>query len=606
MCGVAGFIGTETISDDRVQVALHAMRNRGPDHKDWVEFHNENHHVYLLHSRLNIIDLHEQANQPFVLDNHVLLFNGEIYNYKELREQLPDTNWKTNSDTEVLLHYYLKYGENCVDHFEGMWAFAIYDKQTKRLLLSRDRFGEKPLYVWERPEGVYFASETRFLWAMAGHRSPVNYRHIFRYLVNGYKSLYKTDEEFYEDIRALPYASLATIGFDGLVRVSRYWEPGVCDVENMSMQEAVAGFREHLLLSIKLRLRADVPLAFCLSGGVDSGTIASIAAKEFNYDVATFSLIDRDERYNEYDNIKAVIDELQCQHTIINLESDGMLDRLKKLVAYHDCPVSTISYLIHSMLSEAISEQGFHVVCSGTGADELVTGYYDHFNLHLYEMREHQNFERWQADWERYIRPVVRNPYLQNPMLYFDNPSFRDHVYLNNDVFRRFLNTGFDEEFTEETYDGSILRNRMLNELFHESIPVILHEDDLNSMMYSVENRSPYLDRKLFEFACSIPHEHLVRDGYAKYVLREAVKGILPEQVRLDRRKKGFNASIHSIVDFDDAETRAWLLSDSSVFDLVIREKVSELFDHPRPFSNSESKFLFNFINVRMFLELVT
>ena len=167
-----------------------------------------------------------------------------------------------------------------------------------------------------------------------------------------------------------------------------------------------------------------------------------------------------------------------------------------------------------------------------------------------------------------------------------------------------YLKAPFEEPFSEERFTGNQLRNRMMNELFHEATPVILHEDDLNSMCYSIENRSPYLDTRLLKFANSIPSKHLIRDGYGKYILRESMKGILNDQVRLDRRKKGFNASINSIIDLQDTEVRAYLLDPKAeIFEIIDRSMITKLFDQ-FPIPNHLSKFIFNFINARIFLEM--
>ena len=191
---------------------------------------------------------------------------------------------------------------------------------------------------------------------------------------------------------------------------------------------------------------------------------------------------------------------------------------------------------------------------------------------------------------------------MRNPELYFQNTGIREHIYLNNDVFAGFLREDFKEEFIESNYCNSLLRNRMLNELFHETVPPIIHEDDLNSMMFSIENRSPYLDSRLFEFAYSIPNEHLIYDGYGKYILREAVTGILNESVRTDRRKKGFNASIHSLVNLDQAIIGIFI-SRQSFYELLDRDKIKTVI-RDRPSENSFSKFIFYFINAKVFLEL--
>ena len=165
-------------------------------------------------------------------------------------------------------------------------------------------------------------------------------------------------------------------------------------------------------------------------------------------------------------------------------------------------------------------------------------GYYDHFNLHLYEMRDHPEFDKFLNDWQDHTGNFIRNPYLKNPKLYFEDQSIRAHNHLNSNIFASFLVDDFSIDVNENIYTDSLLRNRMLNELFHESTPIILHEDDLNSMQYSIENRSPFLDVNLFEFVNSIPNEYLIRDGYGKFILRKAVDGILNDKVRLDRRKK--------------------------------------------------------------------
>lgn len=604
MCGIAGYIGKKTIQQPIIERTLQLMSNRGPDDQTYKSYQLNNTNIYFLHSRLSIIDLAERSNQPYEIGDYVLTYNGEIYNYIEVRNELRKKghNFVTASDTEVLLKAYIEYGQDCVKHFNGMWSFAILDKKKNQVFLSRDRFAEKPLYYLQNEDGLYFGSEIKFIQSLVKRKLKVNYQHIARYLVNGYKSLYKTSETFFEEIKELKYATNATIDVALNFDTYRYWQPTFTP-QKMTLQEAIEGARHHLLESVKIRLRSDVPLAFCLSGGVDSSGLAAIARKCFNYDVATFSIIDSDERYNEYDNIKASIDDLQCKHTLINISYENTFEKLKALVAYHDVPIATISYFVHSLLSEAISQNGYKVAISGTSADELFTGYYDHFNLHLYEMRNHPDYQKYVKDWYDNTGKFVRNPYLKNPALYIENPDCRNHVYLNNHIFASYLKQDFSETFTETKYCDSLLRSRMLNELFHEATPLILHEDDLNSMKYSIENRSPYLDPNLFSFAYSIPAEHLILDGYGKYVLREALGGILNDQVRLDRRKKGFNAAITSIVDFKDKETREYLLDkNSTVFDIIKPTVIEEIFAK-ETLPNSYSKFLFNFINTKMFLD---
>ncbi|OHB20655.1 MAG: asparagine synthase (glutamine-hydrolyzing) [Parcubacteria group bacterium RIFCSPHIGHO2_01_FULL_56_18] len=581
------------------------MENRGPDHQEHRRVATGAVNVDLLHARLSIIDLDPRSNQPLTIGPATVVFNGEIYNYLELRAELKrrGVSFTTHSDTEVLVQAYLVWGEKCVEKFEGMWAFAIWDQQKQRLFLSRDRFAEKPLYYKSARGGFYFGSEVKFLRSLLDRPLAVNQRQILRYLVHGYRSLYQHGETFFEEVQEVPYASNMIIDSSGKQRTYRYWEPAYRP-QQMTIAEAIERTRAALLRSIKLRLRADVPLAFCLSGGVDSGSLISLAAKELNQEVAAFSMVVSDARYNEQNNVMATARDVGCEHTLIQLKPGAdVLDRLQALVAYHDAPVATITFFVHEYLMEAMAERGYKVSVSGTSGDELFSGYYDHWLLHLLEMRNHPDFAQRLKEWQQYIQPLVRNPYLKEPRLFFDNLEERRYLFLDRDVFAQYLRQDFTEEFSEHHFTASPLRNRMLNELFHEATRVVLHEDDLNAMKYSIENRSPYLDTRLFELAYSIPPEHLLKNGFGKYVLREAMRGILNDQVRLSRQKFGFNAPFADLIDVNNASDWDYLMSDGPIFELVDKSKIAvALRESTMP--ESMSKFLFNFVNAKLFLEL--
>lgn len=606
MCGIAGYFGTASISEDRVSACLRLMRRRGPDHQAaWRTTTNSGSQALLLHSRLSIIDLDSRSHQPFTIGNTTLVFNGEIYNYVELRQRLREHGvaLHTTSDTEVLLQYYRLYGEDCLAHFEGMWSFAIYDGDRQALFLARDRFAEKPLYLQRTPHGVYFGSEIKFIASLSQTQLRVNISHVKRYLALGYKALYKVPDTFFEGIEELRYAQCLTLSPDRPGAARRYWSPHVRSDDTMSLQDAVDGVRTRLSQSMRLRIRSDVPLAFCLSGGVDSAALVSIAAKELNCKLKTFSIIDEDERYNEEDNILATVKDVGCDYELLRIPKEDVIERLRDLIAYHDAPIATITFYVHALISQAVHRGGYRVAFSGTSADELFTGYYDHFLLHLYAMRGEPSYTEYLNDWRRHIAGFVRNPFLRDPDLYVKEPHFRGHVFDGSEELAQYLIEPTAPAFSEASFTPDLLRNRMLNELFHEATPVILHEDDLNSMRFSIENRSPYLDTALFEFAYSIPARHLIRKGFGKYVLREAVAGILNDAVRLDRRKKGFNASISSMIDFREPAVREYLLdSGARVYELVNRKRIVELFDLPS-IPNHLSKFLFSFINARIFLE---
>ena len=606
MCGIVGSIGQALPDDQRRGFALDAMRERGPDANGQHLGVFRGAQVSLLHTRLAIIDLDPRANQPFTRAGLAMVYNGEVYNYVELRQELEALGhaFTTSSDTEVVLEAYRAWGTECFDRFEGMWALAILDPD-KGLVLSRDRFGEKPLYIQRVDGTLYFASDLSALAALSGRKPTIDQTQVMRYLVNGYKALHKAPRTYYSDVDVLPTATFAVLDSAGTVKAEKYWRLAYRPDDTLSMDDALAGARERLDRAVSLRLRADVPVAFCLSGGVDSAALASIAAKRFGQDLHCFSIIDGDPRYNEQANIQAVVDDLGCSTHQIRTSTEGFFDRLDDLIRYRRQPICTISYYVHSFLSESIHDQGYKIAISGTAADEIFTGYYDHYSMWLGEMsREvgHNAFNALVEDWKGSYGAVVRNPHLQDPLAFAKNPDQREHIFLNQDLFEDMLAKPFHEDFAESRYSENLLHNRMMNELFHESIPPILAEDDANSMRWSVENRSPYLDRDLVEFLYTVPSRHLVHDGYVKWLLRAAAQGALTDTVRLDRAKKGFNASILSLVDVKDPATRERVLSDSALFDILDREKFAALLDRDE-WPNSLSKFLFSALSSRAFFD---
>lgn len=602
MCGIAGYVGSREVSDERVTQTLALMRRRGPDHAAARKLRTPSgRHVALLHSRLSILDLDERSNQPFAVDGGLIVFNGEMYNFVELRAELERQGFafRTSSDTEVMLRALRHWGpQTALDKAEGMWAFAAYDDASGALVLSRDRFGEKPLYFVEDPHGITFGSEVKFISALRGEKLAVDLDHVKRYLVNGYKALYKQPRHFFQGLQELPSASTMTIAPDGTKTVERYWKPRLDIDESMSRDDAVAHTRKALIRSVELRLRADVPIAFCMSGGVDSNALISIAKKELGYNVHGFTIASEDGRYDESELVDKSVAALGLKHTSIPTDTKDFLPRLRELVRYHDAPVYTITYYAHWLLMQSIHEHGYRISVSGTAADELFSGYYDHYLAYLAETKD----PAARAAWMEHVKPVVRNPFLSNPDLFANDASFRDHIYLDAEGFAQYLHQPWSEPFAETHFGPSVLRTRMLNELFHEAVPVILHEDDLNAMYYSVENRSPFLDRALFELTMKIPTRHLMRDGYAKAVLRDSMRGIAPDAILDNRQKVGFNAPIFDFLNPADPATRAALLAPSPIWDLIRKNKIEELIDKAF-LPNSQSKFLFYFLCSKMFLE---
>lgn len=606
MCGIAGYAGTDALDPARIDACLKLMGRRGPDHAAWKSWAGPaGRKTYLLHSRLSIIDLDARAHQPFLEDKKALVFNGELYNFLEIRKDLEarGKRFATSSDTEVLIKALAADGWDVLDKLEGMWAFALYDEADGTLTLCRDRFGEKPLFYYRDGSGVYFGSEVKYIAALLGRRLELNHSHLYRFLVNGYKALYKEKNSFFRGMEEVPAAGALRLGPGAAEKAWTYWTPRFAPDEGMTFAQAAAGARERLIRSVELRLRADVPLAFCMSGGIDSNALISVAKKVFNYDVHGFTIANTDERYEESEMVDHAVGQLKLRHTSLPVDTRDFLPRLRRLVRQHDAPVYTITYYAQWLLMQSVAEHGYKISVSGTAADELFTGYYDHHLAYLYEVRNDAALHAAsKAAWMTHIKPIVRNPHLGNPDLFIKDPAFRDHIFLDAPAFAEYLVKPWFEPFHERRFTDSLLRNRTMNELFHEAIPVILHEDDLNAMYFSVENRSPFLDRSLFEFCHTIPTRHLIREARAKAVLRESMRGIVPDKILDNPRKVGFNAPIYSFLDVNDPSVRAELLADSPVFDHIRRDKIEELIQKAR-LPNSESKFLFYFLSTKMFLE---
>jgi asparagine synthase (glutamine-hydrolysing) len=484
-----------------------------------------------------------------------------------------------------------------------MWAFAWLDRRTNTVWLARDRFGEKPLFWCHTDEEVVFASEIATLRSLSSHTPAVNYDQIYRYLVNGYKSLNKSTDSFYDGIYRVEPGSWIRIDADLSVERGRYWDLKFNPQQKMKFADAVAETRWRLEVAVTRTMQADVPIAFSLSGGVDSNALLFLAKYLCQEPIRAFTIQTRDSRYDETDSVRRVLASSDVAHEFVRINREHGLERLRKLVERRSSPISTISHFMQRQLYEAMAKSGVKVAISGTAADEIFTGYYDHHLLYFAAIKNHRNLlVESIANWTRHIKPHVRNPFLTDANLFIDRPVFREHIYLESERFAKSLRTRWSEKFDERNYCSDILRNRMMNELFHEATPVILFEDDINAMSASIENRSPYLDRELVEFVFTIPTPLLIRDGYTKSVLREAIKDFLPMSVKSDYHKVGFNATITDLFDFKSDGFRSEVLSDSEVFSVVSRDYVETLLDNPT-LQNSASKFLFNVLNIKMFLE---
>ena len=608
MCGIAGYIGFSEISRTRLETCLSHLKSRGPDDQGIYVKNSGQMKVGLVHTRLSIIDLDKRSAQPFRYGKYVFSYNGEIYNYLELRSELVTLGHKfqTQGDTEVLAAAWAEWGEKAFNRFDGMWAVAVFDTETEVLTLSTDPFGEKPLYYMKQDTGaVCFGSQINCVMTLGGRRPKPNWQHLKRFLVNGYKSLAKYEDSFVDGVFKVPGNRVINISISGM-RVAPYWHiPKYQPNFNISREELVTHVRETLVTSISRRMRSDVPLAFCMSGGIDSNAIISVAASQLGLNVHGFTIVNRDGRYDERELVELSCHKLGIQSEKITLQPDNFVPALQKMVAARFGPVATISYYTQNYLHRAISEHGYKVAISGTGADELFSGYYDHHLLYLSADFLDAN-ARMSAvnNWETHVKPLTRNPLLQDSEIYLASPGFRKHVFYKNEFYASFLKFDWHEPFVETVYCESLMRNRMLNELFHEAVPVILVEDDINAMSYSVENRSPFLSRDLLNLSLTIPDRELIQNGFAKSILRDAMKGLVPERILTERRKVGFNSSLFEVADIKSETLRELILDRTEFYDVVDRTKIEAFLGEDLKL-NSDSKFLFNLINAKLTVDLM-
>ena len=606
MCGIAGYLGRKKISKRLIQKTLKFMKNRGPDNQSYKLYRVFDLNLYMLHSRLNIIDINKRSNQPYVFNDHAIIFNGEIYNYLELKQDLirKGVKFSTNSDTEVLLKSYLFYGLKFLQKLEGMWSFVILNKKSDQVLISRDRFGEKPLYYTFEKNELFFGSEIKFIKSLSNKKFKIDDRHLFKYLFLGYKSIKKNYDTYFEKIKEFPKSSYLILNKNFKLNFKRYWHLQY-KPKKILLKTAIKKTKDLLKNSIKMRIRSDVPIAFSLSGGVDSNVLAGITKKKFNKNIKCFSIIDKDQRYNEQRNIKITKNFLKCSIKNIIPPQTNNLKKLERLIEYHDSPISTINFLVHSYLAEKVSRNNFKVLISGVGADEIFSGYYDHTLQYLYEIRHLSTFKDEFKNWKEKIQAHIRNPIFKSGMLYLKNVKFREHLFNFYQKKLPFIKNKYKRnhsKFYEKNFTKSLMRKRMLNELFFESVPVILKEEDLNCMKNSIENRSPYLDKKLIEYLFTLPTKLLISKGFTKFLLRMVGKNYVHKKILNDTKKVGFNYSIHSIIKLKSEQFKNKFLSkNNKIFKFINNKKFKVLFFKTE--IQNDEKFIFNFISASLFLK---
>ena len=411
MCGIAGYIGHKILSDNKINKVLKIMKNRGPDHQGYKKFNYGSNGLYFLSSRLKIVDRNNRSNQPMNFESYTIIFNGEIYNLNELKEKINSKGLKlkTNSDTETILKMYMLYGVECIKYFDGMWAFAIYDSSKERIFISRDRIGEKPLYVLRKNKEFFFGSQTLFLRSMAENYNKLNKKKIYSYLKYGFKSIEQTNESFYKDIFKLEAGTNILINKNLDIKYIKYWKP-IAKEKKISEKKCTELIKDNFNKKIKQICKSNLKIGLSLSGGIDSNFLLGYFVKNINRNIHTYSIIDKDQRYNEERLINYSVKKHKVKNTKIYLSNkNDYFDDLKNLIKYHDKPVSTISYFLQSYIYKKMSKDNIKISIGGNGADELFAGYYHHYILYYNSLKNKKEKLLFLNSWKENILPILRS-----------------------------------------------------------------------------------------------------------------------------------------------------------------------------------------------------
>jgi asparagine synthase (glutamine-hydrolysing) len=588
MCGIAGIIAPTGFDPRELRVLSDALEHRGPNGFGYllasaqgdVRIHLNSHPapgeqpsavLGFAHRRLSILDLSDASLQPMADEsgNIAVCYNGELYNCRELRDELRAHGFafRTTGDTEVLVQAYRAWGPDCVKRFNGMWAFALYDRRARTVLLSRDRFGIKPLHYALHAARLYFASEIKALLAIPGLRRMPNLQTVSLFLQTGLTDT--TDDTFFDGIARLPaahYATVSLVGETTSVRPHRYWDlPG--ETVRISERDAVDRFRTHFVDAVRSHTLSDVPVGTCLSGGLDSSSIVCAAtelrrrADLTNYTHRAYGYVAADARFSEKRYMDAVANATGVEMSYVECSDHRFLDTIPHVIAAQDEPFGSASIAVQYLVFERARQTGVTVMLDGQGADEVLGGYH-----HLLAgLAQHFLTTRQLL---RYLR--LRRRYAAETGASFPIADRTAAAAIAPDGLRRFalrarsaLGGGMRAAALAPAELGVLtaaLRDAAqpdagawrptedLNDVLESyvrslSLPALLRYEDRNSMAHSIEARVPFLDHRLVEFAFSLPDHLKINGARTKHVLREAMAGVLPESVRTRKDKLGFKAT---------------------------------------------------------------
>jgi asparagine synthase (glutamine-hydrolysing) len=531
MCGLCGVVELDAPPDRAtVERWLDDLAHRGPNGRG--TFADEG--VCLGHLRLAILDLSDAGLQPMQDRELQLLHNGEIYNYVELREELlgKGHHFSTGTDSEVILAAYREWGERCVERFNGMWAFVIWDGGRRTLFASRDRLGIKPFYYRLDGRRFSFASEP---WVL--RQSGANTRAVRDFLEQGY--LDEGDETFFAGVTRLPPAHCLTFGRDGM-RSWRYWqlEPATPPAD------AVAAVRETFLDAVRLQLRSDVPVGTCLSGGIDSSSIAVAVAHQGHEHQKTVTAYFEDPAFDERPFAQAVVDRTGAEPHWVSFGANDLVNDLPAIVQAQGEPFGSTSICAGWYVMREARRAGLTVMLDGQGGDEIFAGYRASFGYRLSDLLRAGRLSDAGSELRAFARthgPRWASVALATPHV---PERFRLAVRGRARGGSTLVAPDLRADAATRNGDAALFPDRLRQQLHllltRRGLPELLRYEDRNSMAHSLEARVPLLDHRLVELAFSLPGDELIRDGTTKSVLRRALADLLPPAVAARRDKLGF------------------------------------------------------------------
>ena len=566
ICGIMNFKDHQIVDRTQLNMMTDTMVHRGPD--DSGIYLNKNHNVGFGFRRLSIIDI-QDGHQPMSNedDSVWIVFNGEIYNHQDLRNELKVNghHFRTQADTEVIIHGYEEWGVDVVHHLRGMFAFSIWDESKKRVFLARDRLGIKPLYYFHDGYRFIFASEIKAILSLPSINRKINEEALYHYLTLAVTPAPMT---MFQGIEKLEPGHTISLEIGGQKNKSRYWEPVVNDdyVNKLSEKEIIEKLRELLRESIRLRMMSDVPFGVFLSGGVDSSLNVALMSEQMDRPVNTFSVSIKDDPLSdERSEARAVAEYFGTNHREIVITSQDFIDFLPEMVKYQDEPLADPVCVPIHFVSKLARENGTYVIQVGEGADEIFSGYNLYGMFSDFYNRYYKPFSRMPSfiknlslGLSRFILPQKKIKYIEwateNKELFWGGATvFSDKEKLeilgnslSGDTYSQIIKKHYNT-YDNKKPDSSFIDRIIYLELKHRLPELLLMRVDKMAMATSVETRVPYLDHELVQFALSIPSSLKYRKGSTKHILKEAARGIIPNQV-IDRKKVGFCGSAGNMV----------------------------------------------------------